>query len=103
MTIYNSRLWRDQVRPQKLARDPMCQALGEEVSRDGWPVTRQCPLLAAHVDHWQPMSKGGDPWADSNLVSLCHGHHSAKTACEQRGQPVPFAIVPSAQRRFTLA
>lgn len=101
--VYGSRRWREHVRPQKLARDPYCQAVAVETGPDGWPVTKQCRYLAEHVDHWQPLSNGGDAWADGNLISLCHGHHSEKTAAEQNGKPVPFTVTPSAKRVLTLA
>lgn len=93
--IYNSRLWRDQVRPQKLGRDPVCQAIAEETGTEGWPVKRRCHLLADHVDHWQPLADGGKPWDHDNLVSLCVGHHSQKTIAQQHGKPVPFEVAPS--------
>lgn len=38
-----------------------------------------------HVDHIQPISKGGHPFEESNLRTLCKPCHEAKTARENRG------------------
>lgn len=83
--VYESRRWREHVRPAKLCRDPLCQ---------------RCTLLgmvvaALHVDHWKRISEGGNAWADSNLVSLCATHHAEKSTAERAGQPL-FEIAPSA-------
>ena len=77
--VYESRRWRERVRPAKLRRDPLCQ---------------RCLFLglthkAEHIDHWTPIAQGGDPWSDDNLVSLCASDHSIKTACEQKGEAFP--------------
>ena len=59
--------WR-RLRAAKLAANPYCQ-------------NTPCLELATDVDHITPRSKGGtDDW--DNLQSLCHSHHSAKTARE---------------------
>lgn len=94
--IYSSRRWREEVRPAKLMRDPLCQALLTVTGPDGWPTTAPCGALAKHVDHWVPISKGGAEWDASNHVSLCHRCHSRKTIAEQHGKPCPFEHVPSA-------
>lgn len=91
-TFYDSRLWRDDIRPAKRKRDPLCQrckALGLVVE-------------GAHVDHWQPISEGGSPTDDANLVSLCHACHSEKTMADRNGTP-RFEIAPSAPRTFAIA
>lgn len=91
-TFYDSRRWRDELRPRKLKGDPLCQ---------------RCKLLglvvqADHVDHWQPIADGGSPTDDRNLVSLCQPCHSEKTMADRLGKP-RFEIAPSAPRTFTVA
>jgi 5-methylcytosine-specific restriction endonuclease McrA len=55
-----------------------------------------------HVDHWVPLAQGGAPYDDANLVSLCHSHHSRKTALERAGKPLP-RIIESAERFYDIA
>lgn len=91
-TFYDSRLWRDRVRPAKRKRDPLCQ---------------RCKFLGLvveveHVDHWVPLADGGHPTDDANLVSLCQSHHSEKTMADRLGQP-RFEIAASAPRTLTVA
>ena len=90
--VYNSSRWRNIEQPAKLRRDPLCQ---------------RCKYLglvveATDVDHWIPLAQGGEPYADSNLVSLCHSCHAMKTACERSGEPFP-PIEPSAPRSYAIA
>jgi 5-methylcytosine-specific restriction endonuclease McrA len=77
--VYDSRQWRDYVRPTKIATDPSCQRC--------WYLGRRTP--AAHVDHRTPLRQGGQPFDWANLVSLCTPCHSGKTMCEQTGEPFP--------------
>lgn len=89
--VYDSRRWRERVRPAKLKRDPLCQ---------------RCKHLGHHreasdVDHWQRISCGGDPWHESNLVSLCSPCHAEKSQLERAEQPL-FQIAPSAPSEQTL-
>jgi 5-methylcytosine-specific restriction enzyme A len=44
-------------------------------------------VLAADVDHIEAVSGPNDPlfWVESNHQSLCHEHHSEKTATENGG------------------
>jgi len=55
-----------------------------------------------HVDHWVPLAQGGAPFDEDNLVSLCHSHHSRKTALEQAGKALP-KIIESRQVEHVLA
>lgn len=57
--------WR-KLRRMKLNLDPMCQEPG-------------CDQPATDVDHIKPLTRGGDN-SMTNLASLCHMHHSRKTA-----------------------
>lgn len=84
-SVYESRKWRERVRPAKLQRDPLCQRC----------LFLRLTVAAAHVDHWQRISEGGEPWAETNLVSLCADHHAEKSTLERAGQPL-FEIAPSA-------
>lgn len=84
--FYDSVLWQE-TRAAKLSRDPLCQACKFE----------RKDVRADHVDHWRPLSDGGHPTHDDNLVSLCRSHHSIKTHREMTGEAFP-AIVPSAPR-----
>jgi len=67
--FYNSRKWRNKAKSHK-ARNPLCiECLAEGKTS-----------LAEVTDHINPIDKGGDKFADSNLQSLCHYHHNKKTA-----------------------
>jgi 5-methylcytosine-specific restriction endonuclease McrA len=64
------------VRESVLERDDYtCQSCGH-VERP--PVTDG----ALHVDHIQRVADSGHKWDESNLQTLCHGCHEAKTAEE---------------------
>ncbi|MFD9551728.1 HNH endonuclease signature motif containing protein [Nocardia salmonicida] len=64
----STRKWRE-LREAKLASDPICEASG-------------CTRLAIEVDHVEPVGTGGERYDPSNLQSLCHTCHQAKTAQE---------------------
>jgi 5-methylcytosine-specific restriction protein A len=66
--VYDRRRWRV-LRRKKLSSAPICEECGEELARE--------------VDHVVPIEDGGDPWAMSNLSSLCSPCHSKKTRAEQ--------------------
>lgn len=68
LEVYRSKRWR-KLRALVLTERPYCQ-------RDG------CQAPATDVDHVRRIEDGGDPWNPSNLQSLCHPHHSEKTARE---------------------
>ena len=70
--IRNSRRWRDQVRPNKLLRDPLCEVCLE---KDKFTE-------AVEVDHIIPLEQGGAPFDDDNLQSICKRCHGAKTGKE---------------------
>jgi 5-methylcytosine-specific restriction endonuclease McrA len=67
---YNSKRWRV-ARDRQLRRHPLCQADG-------------CGAVATDVDHRVALADGGAEFAQSNLQSLCHRHHSQKTSEEVR-------------------
>ena len=90
--VYESRRWREKVRPLQLQRFPLC-CLCEAEGR----VT-----AAEHVDHVRPIRDGGAPWDFANLRSLCKSHHSAVTrAWQNRRQGEPPA--PPPPRTYTVA
>jgi len=66
--FYSTKRWKT-VRRNQLRAHPYCQQPG-------------CMKLATQVDHITPLRDGGDPYAATNLQSLCKPHHSAKTARE---------------------
>lgn len=74
---YSLKIWTDELRPGQLAREPFCR----DCARRGLRV------YATDVDHVQPHD--GD-WAlfvdPTNLQSLCHSCHSAKTIEESRAK-----------------
>lgn len=65
--FYSKQAWL-RLRKAKLSANPLCEYCPNGI------ITR-----ATEVDHRIPISKGGDPWAWSNLVSTCHECHSFKT------------------------
>ena len=58
------------------------------LKRASWRC-RECGRYANEVDHIQPLQKGGEPWADSNLQCLCKPCHIAKTRAEYSGPRDP--------------
>jgi 5-methylcytosine-specific restriction protein A len=62
--------WR-KLRRLKLNDHPMCEWTG-------------CDRAATDVDHIRPRAQGGDD-SFANLQSLCHSHHSQKTASGDGG------------------
>jgi 5-methylcytosine-specific restriction protein A len=70
-TFYSSAAWRA-ARAAHLSAEPLCR----EHRKRGQVVA------ADTVDHIVPMRKGGPPFDDSNLQSLCAPCHSAKSIKE---------------------
>lgn len=68
--------WRKGLRRRQLQREPLCQWTEGE---------KRCTRQATDVDHIVRKAVGGADALD-NLQSLCHEHHSAKTAREVRWQ-----------------
>ena len=66
----NRRVWR---RVRRLVLD-----------RDGWRCRTCGKAGRLQVDHFKPLSAGGDTYALENLQALCVGCHVAKTAAENR-------------------
>lgn len=66
--VYNSKRWQ-QTRERVLFEQPLCE----------------CGAIATDVHHRQDIAAGGDLWARSNLVALCHACHSRRTRAEQLG------------------
>lgn len=74
--VYDTQRWK-RVRANQLAREPLCRLCIEE--------GQNIPRPAHHVDHKTPISAGGAPFDPANLQSLCHAHHSEKTALDKVG------------------
>lgn len=70
--IYSTQRWR-RLSKKKRAVNPFC----EDCELDG--VMNPCDI----VDHVVEIKDGGEPFLWSNLRSLCHAHHNAKTAKER--------------------
>ena len=71
--FYDTREWRDRLRPRQLSREPFCQ----------WPG---CTLPATVADHIEPIRQGGAKRDPKNLQSLCDDHHNVKRAAERHGK-----------------
>lgn len=79
--LYLTRLWREELRPGQLLREPWCR----ECARRGLRTP------ATDVDHIRPHKGDRALFADpGNLESLCHACHSRKTLRENRGKPGRF-------------
>lgn len=73
--MYGTKLWRDKLCPEQLAREPFCRACAKNGIR-----TR-----AEDVDHIRDHKGNWTLFADpKNLQSLCHNCHSRKTAKEMK-------------------
>jgi 5-methylcytosine-specific restriction enzyme A len=68
--FYDLRVWRDEIRPQKLRRDPLCEACLE----------RDVTEPATEVDHIDGNPRNNLP---ENHRSLCKPCHSTKTGRER--------------------
>lgn len=76
---YNLSVWKDDLRPKQLVREPWCQACAR----------RSLRVRATDVDHIQPHDGDWSKFVDpANLQSLCHACHSAKTIRESRAKAV---------------
>lgn len=75
--IYDLQRWKAELRPAYLAAHAICQHCAE----------RGSVRAGHHVDHIQPISKGGDPWDWHNLQTLCQDCHNRKTAEDEGKQP----------------
>lgn len=76
---YNLSVWKDDLRPKQLVREPWCRACAQRGLR----------VRATDVDHVQPHDGDWSKFVDpANLQSLCHACHSAKTIRESRAKAV---------------
>lgn len=73
--MYRTDLWRKELRPNQLAREPFCRECARRGIRE----------YATDVDHVEPHMGDWTKFADpENLQSLCHSCHSRKTLEELR-------------------
>ena len=63
---------------------------GRALDRDGWRCAA-CGGYGNEVDHIVPLERGGAPFDDGNLQSLCRGCHISKTRreAEAAGRTTP--------------
>jgi hypothetical protein len=80
--LYVTRAWR-LIRAEQLEREPRCQWMDAE----GVRCEATTGDAVMDVDHILPIGKGGTE-APENLQTLCHRHHSLKTALEVQGRTV---------------
>jgi len=75
-TLYQTPLWRA-IRTTQISKQPLCQAC----LIDGKVEP------AKHIDHVFPWKAYGEQAFSQNIFqSLCHAHHSHKTALERQGK-----------------
>lgn len=79
--FYNSKAWK-KVRRAQFDHEPLCR----ECRKQG----RLVP--AEDVDHIIQLEDGGAPLDPENLQSLCHSHHSEKTARDRLGHGYSKAV-----------
>lgn len=71
-SLYGSRRWRTETRPQILERDRhTCQACGSDGTDTYINRRGQLEQNALHIDHRYPVSRGGDYHDPANLQVLC--------------------------------
>ena len=74
---YSLPIWTDNLRPAQLLREPWCRECARQDRR----------VRATDVDHIEPHNGDWEKFTDrSNLQSLCHSCHSAKTMAESRAK-----------------
>ena len=57
--------------------------------RDGHRCVQCGKAGLLELDHVRPVEKGGHPWSEANLQTLCRGCHIAKTHVEAERHPSP--------------
>jgi 5-methylcytosine-specific restriction endonuclease McrA len=76
--LYDTKRWRA-MRRLVMYEHPFCQWVEDEATG------RLCNRKGDEVDHIIPRSQRRDlEWERSNLQTLCHMHHSTKTAIENK-------------------
>lgn len=83
-TWYTLPIWRDDLRPGQLLREPFCRECSSRAALDGLPHLLR--VRATDVDHIEPHRGDWSKFTDrNNLQSLCHACHSRKTMAEMNG------------------
>lgn len=81
-------------------RDPRWAVMRLEAKRrDGWQCVKCGSRGHLEVDHIKPLRRDGEPFALTNLQTLCRRCHSAKTALET-GITQPLPPMRAAWREF---
>ena len=62
----------------------------------------KCGRYGNEVDHIQPLDRGGEAYAPSNLQMLCRGCHILKSAKENCRQPTPAESRPGGSSSTSL-
>src|SRR5262249_17858707 len=70
--FYSSTAWR-KTSEQHRREEPLCRQCKKEGRITLWQMT----------DHIHPINRGGDPFDESNLQTLCHPCHNAKRQSER--------------------
>lgn len=80
-TWYRLPVWRYNLRPAQLLREPFCRECATRGKKEGVPHLLRVP--ATDVDHVVPHRGSWQLFIDpANHQSLCHSCHSRKTAAE---------------------
>lgn len=78
---YKLPIWKNDLRPAQLLREPFCRACAARGKREGAPHLFR--VSATDVDHVIPHRGNWKLFVDpGNHQSLCHSCHSRKTAAE---------------------
>lgn len=90
-TWYTLPVWRNDLRPNQLLREPFCRECAREARRSNRPELMR--IRATDVDHIEPHRGDWQKFTDRrNLQSLCHSCHSRKTVQEMAENRQQFEL-----------
>ena len=88
---YQLPIWKDDLRPAQLLREPFCRSCSTRAQREGLPHLAR--VKATDVDHIKPHRGNWALFVDpNNHQSLCHACHSRKTAAEMAQKRNEFLL-----------